>query len=362
MATHFRSLVIKDIRTETPECVSIAFDVPADLETEFQFIQGQNITVKSMVDGEEVRRSYSICSSPMDNELRVAVKKVSNGKFSTHANTLLKKGDVVEVLPPTGRFYTNLNSTHQKNYLAIAAGSGITPLLSIIKTTLATEPLSSFTLIYGNRNRASIIFKEELEALKNKYIKRFSLYHILSRERTDTDVNYGRIDAAKCSELNNKLVPFSAFDEYFICGPEEMIFSTKDFLETLGVQKEKIHFELFTTPGQAGSTLIRNVSTNSSGNTDQSSTITIKSDGVFFDFKLPFDGDSILDGALQQGADLPYACKGGVCCTCRAKLIEGEVEMEVNYALEDDEVKAGYILTCQSHPRTEKVVVDYDAK
>lgn len=359
MATHFHSLVIKDIRKETPDCVSIAFDIPVDLQEHFKFTQGQNITIKKTIDGEEIRRSYSICSSPLDNELRVAVKKVSAGKFSTHANLQLKKGDVIEVLPPTGRFYTPLDPTYSKNYVAFAAGSGVTPLLSIIKTTLYAEPLSTFTLIYGNRNRTSIIFREELEALKNKYISRFRLVHILSREKTDVPLNYGRIDAIKCAELEGKVIDLSTSNEFFICGPEEMIFSVKDFLESKGVDKKNIHFELFTTPGAKKTVDNKQQSTEDTG---IKSKVTVKLDGISFDFDLGFNSDSILDAALQQGADLPYACKGGVCCTCRAKLVEGEVEMEVNYALEPDEVKAGFILTCQSHPRTERVVIDYDAK
>ncbi|HJU45395.1 MAG TPA: 1,2-phenylacetyl-CoA epoxidase subunit PaaE [Chitinophagaceae bacterium] len=359
MATHFHTLTIKDIRQETPECVSIAFDIPAGMQDTFRFTQGQNITIKKTIDGEELRRSYSICSCPLDNELRVAVKKIDNGKFSSHANLHLKKGDQIEVLPPTGRFYTELNSTNHKRYTGFAAGSGITPLLSIIKTTLRTEPDSEFTLVYGNRNRASIIFREELEALKNKYMGRFRLVHILSREKTDVPLNYGRINAEKCAELAGKVLDIDSSDEFFVCGPEEMIFSVKDFLETQGVDKKKIHFELFTTPGQKKTTGDRQPSPEKTGPTSK---ITIKLDGVAFDFDLAFNSDSILDAALQQGADLPYACKGGVCCTCRAKLVEGEVEMDANYALEPDEVKAGYILTCQSHPRSSKVVVDYDIK
>lgn len=360
MATHFHTLTIKDIRQETSECVSIAFDIPEELQETFLFTQGQNITIKKNIDGEELRRSYSICSSPMEKELRVAIKKVDNGRFSTHANLQFKKGDLVEVLPPTGRFYTALNSTNRKRYVGFAAGSGITPLLSIIKTTLRTEPDSEFTLIYGNRNRNSIIFREELEALKNKYMNRFRLVHILSREKTDVPLNYGRINADKCAELAGKVLDITTSDEFFICGPEEMIFSVKDFLEAQGIDKKQIHFELFTTPGQKKQSGAGSQETGV--DSGPKSKITIKLDGVSFDFDLAFNSDSILDAALQQAADLPYACKGGVCCTCRAKLVEGEVEMDANYALEPDEVKAGYILTCQSHPRSSKVVVDYDAK
>lgn len=363
MATHFHTLTIADVRKETPECISVSFRVPETLQEAFDYKQGQNITLRTMLNGEEVRRSYSICSSPFDNELRVAIKAVEAGIFSSWANNQLKKGDVMEVLPPTGRFFTELNPTHKKQYLAIAAGSGITPILSIIKTTLATEPQSRFTLIYGNRNRASIIFKEQLEAIKNRYMDRFTLHHILSREKTDAAVNHGRIDAAKCTQLE-KLVDMAHADEIFICGPETMIFSVKDWLEEKGVDKRRIHFELFSSPGAVGpksgvGTLASHVSRLTS---DKASKVTVKLDGIAFDFELRYDGQPILDAALQQGADLPFACKGGVCATCRAKLVEGEVEMDINYALEPEEMEQGYILTCQSHPRTEKVVVDFDVR
>jgi len=362
VSTHFHALRIKDINRETPDCVSIAFDIPDNLQSAFRFTQGQNITIKTMLDGQEVRRSYSICSGVADNELRVAVKKVDKGLFSTFANHLLKTGDTMEILPPTGRFFTTLDPAHKKNYLAFAAGSGITPILSIIKTTLATEPLSSFTLVYGNRNRASIIFREQLEALKNRYTSRFVLHHILSRERTDAAVNHGRIDKEKATQLGDKLIDLKGMDEIFLCGPEEMIFSVKEGLEQQGIDPRKIHFELFTTPGQK-TVIPTAVSSTAAGTpTGKISKVTVKLDGISFDFDLGFEGDAILDAALKHGADLPYACKGGVCCTCRAKLIEGEVDMDVNYALEKDELAAGFILTCQSHPRSEKVVVNFDIR
>ncbi len=223
MALHFYSLTVKDIRTETPDCVSISFDIPQHLKNDFTFKQGQSITLKKDFNEKELRRSYSICSSQLDNELRIAIKKVINGTFSTYANTQLKKGDILDVMPPSGKFYTDLSSTNKKKYLAFAAGSGITPVISIIKTTLALEPLSTFTLVFGNRTHSSIIFKEELEALKDKYIERFRLYHILSRERMEADINYGRINGEKCIQLK-KLIDFKTVDEFFICGPEEMIF------------------------------------------------------------------------------------------------------------------------------------------
>lgn len=357
MALHFHKLTVKDIRNETSDCVSISFDIPKDLEKDFLFKQGQNITIKSIIAGEEIRRSYSICSSPFDNELRVAVKKVYDGAFSSFANEKLKRGDVLEVLPPTGSFFTEVNVLNKKGYVFFAAGSGITPVISIIKTILLIEPESSATLIYGNRNVSSIIFKEALEALKDKYLQRFSMYHILSRERTDADINFGRIDAEKCQQFSG-LIDFASADEFFICGPEKMLFNIKDFLEMHDIKKSKIHFELFTTPARKNTKINTTLKTKAV----EGSKIIIKLDGRSFNFNLDYNSNNILDAALAQGADLPFACKGGVCCTCKAKLIEGEVEMEVNYGLEQDEVKAGFILTCQSHPRSKKVLIDFDVK
>jgi ring-1,2-phenylacetyl-CoA epoxidase subunit PaaE len=360
VATHFHSLTIADIRKETPECISVVFEIPESLTEAYRFRHGQNITLKTVVDGEELRRSYSICSSPGDKELRIAIKKMQDGRFSTWANTTLKKGDVLEVLPPTGKFYTELDPAHKKHYLAFAAGSGITPILSIIKTTLAIEPNSHFTLVYGNRNRASIIFKEQLEALKNVFMSRFVVHHILSREKTDAAINYGRINAAKGKQLTEKLIDIRAIDDFFLCGPEEMIFEMKDWLEQEGIDKKKVHFELFTTPGQKTGT--HRSEEEKAAFTGKLSKVTVKVDGIAFDFDLPYDGDALLDAALKQGADLPFACKGGVCATCRAKVIEGAVSMDNNYALEPDELEGGFVLTCQSHPRSEKLVVDFDAR
>jgi len=356
---HFEELIIRDVRKETNDCVSIAFDIPDNLKQAFQFTQGQNITLKTHIGGTEIRRSYSICSAPGENELRIAVKQVPQGAFSIFANHSLKAGDRLEVLPPSGRFFTPLNPAHQKQYVAFAAGSGITPILSIIKTTLETEIRSGFTLVYGNRGRSSILFKESLEALKNKYMDRFRIIHILSREKTDIPLFQGRIDADKCRSLTAGLINLGATDDFFLCGPEAMIFSVKEFLEQKGVDGKKIHFELFTTPGQKSVTLSAAGSENGDG---RSSQVTVKLDGVAFDFDLPYHSTSVLDAALAEGADLPFACKGGVCCTCRAKLLSGQVEMDANYALEPDELAAGYILTCQAHPRSARVEIDFDSK
>ena len=360
MASHFRTLTVKDIRRETPDCVSISFTVPEELKEEFQFNHGQNISLKMKIDGEEIRRSYSICSSPLDDELRVAVKKIDNGRFSHYANSKLRKGMLLDLLPPTGKFYTELNPVNQKNYIAFGAGSGITPIFSIIKTTLTLEPKSQFTLFYGNRNRQSIIFKEQLEALKNRFMDRFSIHYIFSREKTDSPVNEGRINAGKCKELSQHLFNPKNADEVFICGPEEMISSVKDWLEQEGLEKRKIHFELFSAPGEKRLNVLGPQPTGLSE--EKTSKVTIKSDGISFDFDLAYNGQSILDAALKQGADLPFACKSGVCCSCRAKLIEGKVKMDVNYALEPEELEAGFILACQSHPLTENLMIDFDGK
>jgi ring-1,2-phenylacetyl-CoA epoxidase subunit PaaE len=354
----FHPLTIKEIRRETPECVSIAFDIPEHLKEQYRFEAGQNITLKLNLGDEEVRRSYSICSSPNEDELRVAVKQIEGGKFSGHANSLLKVGDVVYVLPPTGKFNTKLSSTNAKHYLAFAAGSGITPVISIIKTIFDTEPDSFFTLVYGNRSRNSIIFKEQLEAIKNKNMSRFMLHHILSREQTDAPVNHGRIDKEKCELLSKYLIDISNMDHIFLCGPEEMIFSIRDWLLEKNYPKEKIHFELFTVPGEKSSA----GKLHTAAHEGETSRITIKIDGISLPFNMPFEGPSILDGAIQQGADLPFSCKGGVCATCRAKLVSGEVEMDTNYALEEEELAAGFILTCQAHPRSGEVFIDFDAK
>jgi ring-1,2-phenylacetyl-CoA epoxidase subunit PaaE len=359
MAVHFHTLKVKQVVKETADCVSIEFIIPPELKKEFLFEQGQNITIKKLINGEEVRRSYSICSAPFENTLRVAVKMVEGGKFSSFANVELKEGDEIEVLPPTGKFNCKLQITNRKHYVAFAAGSGITPILSIIKTTLQTEIQSSFTLVFGNRSRASIIFFEELEGLKNKYLQRFNFINILSREKTDAPINYGRIDEEKLIALN-KLINYKNIDDYFICGPEEMIFCVKDFLEHQDIDKKKIHFELFTSPGR--NHLFKGTEQLTANHTGPKSNITIKLDGRSFDFNLGFNSENILDAALQQGADLPFACKGGVCCTCKAKLLEGRVKMDVHWGLEQEEIEQGYILTCQSHPVTEKVVVDFDIK
>jgi ring-1,2-phenylacetyl-CoA epoxidase subunit PaaE len=361
VATHFRTLKIKEIRRETADCVSVSFELPPSLQEEFRFTQGQNITIRSTIHGEQIRRSYSICSSPLDQELRIAIKKVDGGRFSSFANSQLREGNTLELLPPTGNFFTELNPANQKNYVAFAAGSGITPVISIIKTTLATEPHSRFFLIYGNRNKQSIIFKESLQGLKDRYMDRLGIHFLLSREKTDATINQGRIDPKKCEELFEKMPTLKKADEFFICGPESMIFSVKDWLGKNQMEAKKIHYELFSVPGEHSALASRTFQTDEKL-AEQTSKISITQDGITFDFFLAYGGPPILDAALSHGADLPFSCKGGVCATCRAKLVSGKVEMETNYALGPDEINAGYILTCQSHPRSEMVSVDFDQR
>jgi ring-1,2-phenylacetyl-CoA epoxidase subunit PaaE len=359
MASSFHTIRIKEIKKETSECVSIVFDIPEELSSLFLFSEGQNITIKKEIDGQEVRRSYSICNAPYEKEVKVAVKKIEGGLFSTFANDVLSVHDSLELLPPTGKFSAHFSSSEYPSYLAIAAGSGITPIISIIKHTLYTQPNSKFTLIYGSKNRPSIIFFEELESIKNKYMDRFTFINVLSREKMDAEIFYGRIGEEKLSQLG-KLIDYRTFDSAYLCGPSSMIFSAAAFLENVGIQKSNIHYELFTTPGPIKTQL--NTESKPSVQHSSKSNVTIKLDGRTFSFELSNKGHNILDAALQEGADLPYACKGGVCCTCRAKLVEGEVTMDVNYALEEDEIKNGFILTCQSHPVTEQVVIDFDIK
>lgn len=356
----FHPLTVKEVRSETSDCVSVSLDVPEALAETFKFVPGQYLTFRTTLNGAEVRRSYSICTSPIDGDLRVAIKKVENGKFSTWANEVLKAGDMIEAMPPMGNF-TPKDRTGRKNYLAFVAGSGITPVMSIMKTVLEEDPESSFTLVYGNRSRNTIIFREAIEALKNKHMLRMKLYHVLSREYMDIPLFSGRLGAQKCGDFCEKLIDLSVIDEAFICGPEDMILSTRQQLIDMGMPTGKVHIELFTSPDQPKATQERWVSANKSDSGPKSK-VSITLDGATFDMEVGFNDESILDAALKAGADLPYACKGGVCCTCRAKVTEGEVEMTVNYALEHDEIEKGFVLTCQAHPRTERVVIDFDAR
>jgi ring-1,2-phenylacetyl-CoA epoxidase subunit PaaE len=350
----FNTLKVKDIRRETAEAVSIAFDVPPTLLIPYQFKQGQYITLKINLKGEELRRSYSLCTSPhTDTELRVAIKEVKDGRVSTFINRTLKVGDVLEVMTPMGNFYSSLNGAAKKNYVLFAGGSGITPMMSIIKSTLYIEKQSNITLIYANKNEASTIFKKELDALAASHPNLKVIYVFDSPTQKISDLQTGIVSAEKAKALVEN---FGAkADEYFICGPGPMMENVKNVLEGMKIAKEKIHIEYFTAVAEA-------VKKAEEGGSIVKSKVTVIQYGIETSMDLSTDGMSILDAAIDEGVDAPFSCKGAVCCTCRAKVLEGKVKMDANFALTDDEVAQGFILTCQSHPISERVIVDYDAQ
>jgi ring-1,2-phenylacetyl-CoA epoxidase subunit PaaE len=357
MSSHFHPLRVRDVRRETPDTVSISFDVPESLLGAYKFTQGQYLTLRHQIAGESVRRSYSICTGVHERDLRVAVKKIYGGVFSTYANEQLKVGDILDVMAPQGRFFTPLDPAQKRLYIAFAAGSGITPIMSILKTTLEEEQESQFMLFYGNRGFDHVIFREQLEELKNLYPRRLVVHHVFSRENLGSDLFFGRLNGAKCSQYAQRLFVPSEVDAYFLCGPEEMVFEVKDALERAGVDASRVHMELFATPGQLKRRSDQPVSAPSDAFDAQ---ITVHQDGMVFDFSLPSDGSTILDAAMRAGADLPFSCKGGVCSTCKAKVLEGEASMDICYGLEPDEVAAGFILTCQAHPRSRTLVVSFE--
>jgi ring-1,2-phenylacetyl-CoA epoxidase subunit PaaE len=352
----FHSIKVADIYKETKDCSVITFDIPAELQSEFQYKQGQHLTLRTHINGNEVRRSYSLCSSPVENKWQVAVKQINEGLFSTFANEQLSIGDTLDVMPPNGTFFTETNPTKAKNYIAFAAGSGITPILSIIKTHLATEPNSTFKLFYLNRSVKSIIFKEEIEQLKNQYFNRFEIFHFLTKEHRVSELFNGRFTKEKIQVLTEKIIDIPATNECFICGPEDMIFLLRDELIAAGLPKEHIHYELFNTGiSEEDKQRISKIVDKKVDGTE----VTIIDGGKEFHFVMGDDFDNILDGAIAAGADLPYACKGGVCSTCRCKVVDGSVEMKLNYSLEEDELAKNYVLSCQAVPTSKKVVVDF---
>lgn len=356
----FHSLVISDVRRETDDAISVRFAVPPALREAYRFAQGQFVTLKAEVDGEEVRRSYSVCCAvsdyARDGELRVGIKAIEGGRFSGFANRALKAGMALDVMTPDGRFYSSLDPAQAKHYVAFAGGSGITPVLSNIKTVLETEPQSRFTLVYGNRAVGAIMFAEELEELKNRYLGRLRLYHVISDEPQEVELFNGLLNREKCAQFLDTLVPPVTIDEAFICGPGPMMDAAEAALAAAGVAKEKIHVERFGTPlPQAGAKKAVTAAA-------ETAEVHVILHGKARVLRVPFDGEAVLDAGLHAGLDLPYACKGGVCCTCRARVLEGEVRMDRNYTLEAHEMAAGFVLTCQSHPLTPKVVVSYDER
>ncbi|WP_024512167.1 1,2-phenylacetyl-CoA epoxidase subunit PaaE [Bradyrhizobium sp. ARR65] len=354
-APRFHRLAVDDLRRETADAISLTFAIPKELADDYCFTPGQYLTLRTTLDGEEVRRSYSICSGPDDGELRIAVKKIDGGAFSNWAAEDLKKGDQLDVMTPTGRFGVAPSAADARTYLGFAAGSGITPILSIIKGVLAREPKSCFFLFYGNRTTEGMLFREALEELKDRFIDRFSVFHVISGEEQDIAILHGRLDGDKVKVLLRAMVPAESVDHVFICGPIGMSEEVEATCRALGIAAERIHVERFVS--EFGGKPRPKALVSASAPPKAFASLII--DGKRRDVPVA-EGEAILDAALRAGIDLPFACKGGMCSTCRAKLVEGKAEMDSNYSLEPWELKAGFVLTCQAKPVSERVVVDYD--
>lgn len=360
MANQFYPLTVNGLHKDTDHAVVVNFDVADELKDKFAFIQGQYLTLKQQIGDQEVRRSYSICAGLDDDRLRVAIKHVEGGVFSSWANKHLKAGDTLQVMPARGEFFSSIDPQQSKHYLCICAGSGITPVLSIIKTVLAREPQSTVTLIYGNQRTATMMFRHELAFLKNAHLQRFHWINIFSRETQESDLLSGHIDNHKGGALNKRLISIRDFDEFFLCGPEAMIAEVSRGLRGEGVNEGNIHFELFGSSAASARKAIQRHQARAQEYQGMVSQVSILLGGREYNFDLNSDGENILDAGLNQGVDLPFSCKGGVCATCKARLLEGRVDMDQNQALQPDEIDKGFILTCQSHPITNRVVVDYD--
>ncbi len=350
----FHPLRIADIRAETPDCLSVAFTVPVPLRAAYSFSPGQYLTFRTVLDGEELRRSYSICSGLDDNELRVAIRLLENGAFSHWVHHHLRPGDALDVMTPDGRFGVPIEPGATRLMVGFAAGSGITPVMSILKTVLSRES-GQFLLFYGNRTVGSIIFREALEDLKDRYLSRLSVFHVLSREQQDIPALNGRLDAGRVAALMQTMVP-RPIAHAFVCGPQPMIEGLEKVLLDAGLSRGQVHVERFT-PGLGGRSPDPMAKVAALAAAAEA---TVVFEGTRTSFPVA-SGEAIIDAGLRAGLNLPYSCKGGMCCTCRARLLEGRVEMAVNYSLEPWETEAGYVLTCQSHPVTPRVVIDYDA-
>ncbi|MFC7498220.1 1,2-phenylacetyl-CoA epoxidase subunit PaaE [Enterovirga sp. GCM10030262] len=358
MSMDFHTLTVAEIVPETADAKSIRFELPEALKETFRFKPGQHLTLKCDIGGEEVRRNYSLCVAPGDGQLKVTVKRIAGGLFSNWANDNLKPGDTVDVMAPHGSFTWDFDPAQSNHYVGFAGGSGITPVISLIKTALQTEPESRFTLFYGNRDSSSVIFLEELARLKNRFMGRLEVYHFLAEEAEDIDLFNGMLDRAKCDEILTHLVEPGEADAFFICGPGPMMDAAEEALIELRVDRHKIHIERFTAdrPSAAVEAQMQALQDQARG-----LPMMVTLDGR--KRKVGFDAEAgnILDSARAAGLPAPYACKAGVCATCRARVVSGEVEMAVHYGLSDEEVAAGYVLTCQSVPKSEGVELDYDA-
>jgi ring-1,2-phenylacetyl-CoA epoxidase subunit PaaE len=355
----FHSLRVSSVERLTADAVAITFDVPDEQRDDYAFSAGQHLTVRTEIAGVEVRRNYSICAPATSGRLRVAVKHLAGGAFSGYATEVLKVGHRVDVMTPTGRFVPRLDPAQAQHYCAIAAGSGITPVLSIVATVLEVEPLSTVTLLYGNRTSRSVMFLDELCDIKDRYPTRFELVNVLSREPQEVELFQGRLDAQKLTRLLDTLVPPDTVDEWFLCGPFAMVEEVRHTLLAAGVAPSHVHLELFHVEGEAPRTSAADPA--SPVRDEGSAAVTIILDGRASTFDVPRGGTRILDAALAVRGDAPYACKGGVCGTCRARLVTGEVAMDRNYALEPDELAAGFVLACQSVPVSDEVELDFDA-
>jgi ring-1,2-phenylacetyl-CoA epoxidase subunit PaaE len=357
MAEHFHALRVAEIVPETSEANSIRFDIPPELRDRFAFRAGQHLTLRATLNGEEVRRNYSLCTAPDENDWMVTVKRIGGGLFSNWVGDQLKAGDTVDVMPPHGSFTTEFEPAKSRHLVGIAGGSGITPVMSLIKTTLKFEPNSRFTLLYGNRDSSSVIFLEALAGLKDKHLGRFEIYHFLDQEEQDIELFNGMLDRARCEEAIARLVPDAAeVDGWFICGPGPMMDAAEGALLDRNIPKDRIHIERFTAdrPPEAITREIAELQTKAEG-----LTVAVTLDGRTR--RVPFTAGNILDSARGAGLPAPFACKAGVCATCRAKVTKGKVEMAARYGLTDEEVADGYVLTCQSVPLGDGVAVDYDA-
>ena len=344
------------MRPQTREAIVVTFDVPPELRDRYAFVAGQFVSLEAEIDGERVRRSYSICAAPSQNELSVAIKRVGDGRFSTWAHDALVPGASIAVGPPDGRFHVPLDSANSKHYLAVAAGSGITPIVSLARHILETEPLSRVTLVYGNRGSSSVMFREELQHLKDRYLARFALLFVMSREPQDVDLLSGRIDREKCDALLESWIDPSTVDLAFVCGPEAMTRAVVESLHGHGIEGDRVKTELFAAGPQAANRP-RSADLASPGGVEAYALL----DGQRRTFTIEKGRETVLDAGLRQGIELPYSCKGGVCSTCRVMLVEGEVDMDVHYALEDYEIARGFILMCQSYPASESIGIDVDS-
>ena len=353
----FYPLVVRAVKPETRDAVAVVFDVPSELQKRFTFVQGQYLTVRAIINGESIRRSYSISSAVQDGVLRIVVKRTPGGFFSNWILDHLKAGDVLEVMPPMGSFHVPLNAEHAKHYVAFAVGSGITPVFSIVKTTLLAEPNSSFTLFYGNRASGSVILREELSDLKDRFLTRLAVVHVMSREHQDVDLLNGRITGEKANELLRQFCNLDQVDVMFLCGPHEMVEAITSSLKSAEFTEERIKLEYFSTKTET-----RNTQAVASDLTKLQSCchVNVTLDGGEQPFTMRQGGETLLDGAIRAGIDVRYSCKSGVCATCRAKLISGQVDMDANYALEDYEIARGFILTCQSYPVSSEISLDFD--